>query len=421
MPDVTLPAAATADAGPIIEGNMKNIRQLKNAPASIKMAGFAMTKLVEGRIDIRLPDGRTLRFQGQEEGPTATLQINDYAGIKRVMDQGNIGFAEGFIAGEWETPDLPILLESFTRNLDRMPRLMNGGPLWGAINALRHRFLNKNTKAGSAKNIYAHYDLGNRFYERWLDPSMTYSSAKFSHPGQSLADGQTEKYKALADMIDLKPGMHVLEIGCGWGGFAEYAAKERGARVTGITISKEQHVFATKRLLDAGLSDMTEIKLVDYRDVEGSYDAVASIEMFEAVGEAYWPSYFDKVHSVLKPGGKAGLQIITIDDRLFDDYRSRADFIQRYIFPGGMLPSVARLKEEVARAGLVFHDMAAFGESYADTLAEWAVRFKDAWHDIAPLGFDEKFKRLWKFYLAYCEAGFRTKRIDVAQFSLVRT
>jgi cyclopropane-fatty-acyl-phospholipid synthase len=398
----------------------KVIRGLRGAPASIKLAGLAMTKLVEGVIVVVLPDGRALEFRGHEPGPHARLEINDYACVKRVLNKGDIGFAEGFMAGEWNTPDLAELLEAFVRNVDRMPRLLVGGPLWQAINGLRHRF-NKNTRKGSEKNILAHYDLGNRFYSRWLDPSMTYSSAVFEREGQDLTEAQANKYRKLAQAIDLKPGMKVLEIGCGWGGFAEFAAREYQAHVTGITISREQHAFAVERLAKAGLAERTDIRLTDYRDVTGDFDAVASIEMFEAVGEEYWPVYFGKVRDVLKPGGRAGLQIITIDDKLFDHYRTRADFIQRYVFPGGMLPSVARLREEAARAGLAWVDMQAFGKSYADTLAHWTDRFGEAWREIKDLGFDERFRRLWNFYLAYCEAGFRSGRIDVAQFALQKT
>ena len=289
---------------------------------------------------------------------------------------------------------------------------------WRALNTLRHRLLNRNTKAGSKKNILAHYDLGNRFYQSWLDPSMTYSSAVFETPGEDLATAQMNKYRALAETLDLKPGMRVLEIGCGWGGFAEYAARHHDVHVTGVTISHEQPAFAVERLAKAGLADKTDIRLMDYRDIRGAFDAVASIEMFEAVGEEYWSIYFDKVSEVLKSGGKAGLQIITIDDRLFEDYRTRADFIQRYVFPGGMLPSVPRLQAEVARAGLVWEGAAVFGQSYADTLAEWGRRFLGEWRAIRELGFDERFRQLWRFYLAYCEAGFRSGRIDVGQFAM---
>jgi cyclopropane-fatty-acyl-phospholipid synthase len=406
--------------GPEILMSPGAARALKGVPGAFKMAAIAMTKIVEGSIRVHLPDGRNLVFTGRDAGPAAVLEIKDFAFVRRVMAQGDIGFAEGLMAGEWDTPDLATLLGVFSTNLDRMPRLLVGGPLWRALNALRHSILNKNTKAGSKRNILAHYDLGNRFYQRWLDPSMTYSSAVFESPGQDLAAAQMNKYRALARTLDLKPGMRVLEIGCGWGGFAEYAAANHGVHVTGVTISKEQYDFAVERLAKAGLAEQTDIRLMDYRDIRGSFDAVASIEMFEAVGEEYWPVYFNKVSEVLKSGGKAGLQIITIDDRLFEDYRTRADFIQRYVFPGGMLPSVPRLQAEVARAGLVWEGAAAFGQSYADTLAEWGRRFLAEWRTIREMGFDERFRQLWRFYLAYCEAGFRSGRIDVGQFAMVK-
>lgn len=410
----------TNSPGPAILVSPQIARGLKGVPGAFKMAAIAMTRIVEGTITVHLPDGRVLKFTGREPGFDAVLQIKDFGFIKRVVAQGDIGFAEGLMAGEWDTPDLAVLLGVFSANLDRMPKLLVGGPLWRALNALRHRFMNKNTRNGSKKNILAHYDLGNLFYQRWLDPSMTYSSAVFEKPGEDLTSAQMNKYRALAATLDLKPGMRVLEIGCGWGGFAEYAARHHQVHVTGVTISKEQFDFAVDRLAKAGLSDMTDIRLMDYRDIRGEFDAVASIEMFEAVGEEYWPVYFNKVNEVLKSGGKAGLQIITIDDRLFEDYRTRADFIQRYVFPGGMLPSVPRLQVEVAKAGLVWEGAAAFGQSYADTLAEWGRRFLAEWRNIRELGFDERFRQLWRFYLAYCEAGFRSGRIDVGQFSMVK-
>lgn len=398
----------------------KLARQLRQVPMAFKMAAVAMSNIVEGEIQVWLPDGRRLIFQGEKPGKSAVLQIINFSFIKRVAAQGDIGFAEGLMAGEWDTPDLAVLLEVFSSNLDLMPKLLIGGPLWAVINNFRHKFLKRNTKTGSKKNILAHYDLGNNFYSRWLDPSMTYSSAVYEKDGQDLTSAQMNKYRALAEQVSLKAGQHVLEIGCGWGGFAEFAAREYGARVTGVTISEEQYKYATERLAKAGLSDLAEIQLMDYRDIEGQFDAVVSIEMFEAVGEQYWSTYFDKVNSVLKPGGKAGLQIITIDERLFEGYRSRADFIQSYVFPGGMLPSVPRLKLEVARAGLVWQSTAAFGLSYADTLAAWAKTFLAEWIHIKDMGFDERFKQLWRFYLAYCEAGFRTGRIDVGHFSMIK-
>jgi cyclopropane-fatty-acyl-phospholipid synthase len=288
-----------------------------------------------------------------------------------------------------------------------------------AVNKLYHLF-HRNDRQGSKKNIHAHYDLGNGFYSRWLDPSMTYSSALYETPSQPLDEAQRAKYAALARSIALKPGQHVLEIGCGWGGFAEFAAREVGATVTGVTISRAQHDFARKRLFDQGLAEKADIQLIDYRDVRGQFDSVASIEMFEAVGEEYWPTYFGKIREVLSPGGRAGLQIITIRDELFAKYRTHTDFIQRYVFPGGMLPSEARLRQETAAAGLAWTHVHRFGQNYADTLAEWAARFEAAWGDIKGQGFDERFRRLWRFYLSYCEAGFRTERTNVIQLGLSR-
>jgi cyclopropane-fatty-acyl-phospholipid synthase len=412
MTELTLPDAQ--------EMTPASARALKNIPMSFKMAAMALTKIVQGQVYVSLPDGRAITFKGAKPGKVATLLIQDFAFIKRVLSQGDIGFAEGLMAGEWDTPDLAALLEVFCDNLDLMPTLMLGGPLWMAINKFRHKFLKKNTKSGSRKNILAHYDLGNGFYSRWLDSSMTYSSAVYENEGQDLTTAQMNKYRALAQKVDLKPGQRVLEIGCGWGGFAEFAAREYGAHVTGVTISNEQHNYAKARLEEAGLSHLSDIQLIDYRDIQGEFDAVVSIEMFEAVGEQYWATYFDKVNAVLKPGGKAALQIITIDERLFDEYRSRADFIQSYVFPGGMLPTVTRLQKEVERAGLIWGHAAAFGLSYADTLAVWAKNFLAEWLHIRELGFDERFRQLWRFYLAYCEAGFRTGRIDVGHFSMAK-
>ena len=251
---------------------------------------------------------------------------------------------------------------------------------------------------------------------------MTYSSARFDHPAETLETAPTRKYRTLAENMDLRRDQSVLEIGCGWGGFAEYAAAEVGARVTGITISQQQFDYARKRMFEKGLSERVDIQLIDYRDVPGRYDRVASIEMFEAVGEEYWPTYFGKIHDVLSPGGRAALQIITIRDDVFETYRTRTDFIQKYIFPGGMLPSEAALRPVVAAAGLGWDGVARFGQSYAQTLHRWDQRFQAAWEDIRQIaGFDERFHKLWRFYLAYCEAGFRTGRTDVIQLALSRT
>jgi cyclopropane-fatty-acyl-phospholipid synthase len=409
LPDSALAQPARASAA--------TIHRLK-APARAKAVLLALLSIRGGAIDMTMPTGETLRFGDDDRAPIA-MRVKDYRFANRVLKNGDIGFAEAWMAHEWETSDLSALLTLFANNIERFKRVFEGGFFGKALNWLRH-LSRDNTREGSRRNIYEHYDLGNRFYEAWLDPSMTYSSARFDASVSDLEAGQRAKYKALAEHLDLKPGDHVLEIGCGWGGFAEFAAREYGARVTGITISQEQLAYAKARMERAGLSDRVDIRIQDYRDVEGQFDKVASIEMFEAVGERHWATYFGKIADVLKPGGRAALQIITIKHDLFEAYRKRADFIQRYVFPGGMLASVERLKEETAKAGLAWHKVEAFGQSYAVTLAEWSRRFEAKWHDIRALGFDERFKQLWLFYLSYCEAGFRTGRTDVVQLELAK-
>lgn len=373
-----------------------------------------------GRLTVRLPNGETHELEGVQPGLSAVLDIKDYRFARRVLASGDIGFAEGYMAGEWESPQLATLLEVLVRNHDHIRRLMEGNPVMKAVHWLTHR-MNRNSRSGSKKNIHAHYDLGNGFYSTWLDPSMTYSSARFTRSGMALEAAQREKYASLARIMDLQSGQSVLEIGCGWGGFAEFAAKEVGARVTGITISQQQYDFARQRLFNAGLAERADIQLIDYRDVRGRFDRVASIEMFEAVGMEYWPAYFDKIHDVLEPGGKAGLQIITIDDAHFAGYGKRTDFIQKYIFPGGMLPSEGALQPVVEQARLHWRAVERFGLDYAETLKLWDERFQAAWEDIRRMGgFDERFRKLWRFYLAYCEAGFRSTRTDVIQLALTK-
>ena len=373
-----------------------------------------------GRLTVLLPNGRRHELAGEQPGKAAVLDIRDYRFARRVLANGDIGFAEGYMAGEWETPQLATLLEVIAHNYDHIRRVVDGNPVMQLVNWLSHK-RKRNSRAGSKKNIHAHYDLGNAFYASWLDPSMTYSSARFRGGGGGLEAAQHAKYASLARLMDLRAGQSVLEIGCGWGGFAEFAAREVGARVVGITISQEQHDFARRRMFNAGLSEKADIRLVDYRDVEGRFDRVASIEMFEAVGQEYWPAYFDKIRDVLEPGGRAGLQIITIEDALFEDYNRRTDFIQKYVFPGGMLPSEPRLRPVVEQAGFAWQAVERFGQDYADTLRLWDERFQAAWSDIRRMGgFDERFRRLWRFYLAYCEAGFRSARTDVIQLALTR-
>ncbi len=385
------------------------------APASAKAVLLALLKISDGAVLLTLPGGERLRF-GDDGAPALDIVIKDYRFARRVVTQGDIGFAESWIAGEWETADLSAALVLLANNIERFRRVFEGSMIGKSLNWLRH-LSRDNSRRGARRNILAHYDLGNRFYETWLDRTMTYSAARFDQ-ARGLEEAQLAKYRALARHLDLKPGEHVLEIGCGWGGFAEVAAAEFGARVTGVTISDEQLAYARARIERAGLSGQVDLRRQDYRDIDGQFDKVASIEMFEAVGEKYWPVYFRKIAEVLKPGGRAALQIITIKGELFEKYRKRADFIQRHVFPGGMLASVERLQQETAKAGLAWRQADAFGMSYAQTLAEWAGRFSSKWSDIRALGFDESFRRLWLFYLSYCEAGFRTGRTDVVQVEL---
>lgn len=387
----------------------------KGLPFKAQLALRAISELRRGALDMKLPDGRHIRIEGPESGPRAEIVLKNWNLPYSAFRRGTIGVAESYMDGDWESPDIPTFLELFLVNTDIGNHIASGARgLASVIEKVRHLF-RSNTKSRAKKNISAHYDLGNAFYEKWLDPSMTYSSALFQTGANDLQSGQKAKYKALADAIGITPDSHVLEIGCGWGGFAEYAAGEIGARVTGLTISREQLDYATRRMEKAGLSDRVNLKFQDYRDESGVYDHVASIEMFEAVGEKYWSGYFDKIHECLKPGGRAGLQIITIHEDAYENYRRNPDFIQRYVFPGGMLPTLEILEDLGRKANLKLADQRAFAQDYARTLSEWCTRFWDAWPSIRPMGFDERFKRLWEFYLHYCEAGFRAENINVRQ------
>ena len=372
-----------------------------------------------GTIDLSLPDGRIFRAEGGESGPYGRIDVKDGGMFARVVRDGEIGFSEAFMDGQWDTPDLQALLDVLLLNNDEIGRQAPGIALvrmWERVN----HWLRRNSKEQARRNISYHYDLGNEFYALWLDDTMSYSSALFTHPQQSLEDAQIAKYASMCDEIGVKPGDHILEIGCGWGGFAEYAAKERGARVTGLTISQEQHDYAVERMRRAGLDGQVEIVMRDYRDETGTYDGIASIEMFEAVGEQYWPAYFDTVRARLKPGGQATFQIITIADRLFPQYRKGVDFIQKYIFPGGMLPSVTALREQFARAGLTEVGDVRIGQSYSETLRRWHESFEAKWDEIAALGFDDRFRRMWNFYLTSCAATFRYETTDVVQMTVRR-
>ncbi|MDQ0316329.1 SAM-dependent methyltransferase [Amorphus orientalis] len=404
---------------PILLNQVNLATALRNIPLVAKR-GFALAlKLQKGSLTVTVPDGRTFQVRAGEPGPAAECTIHDWRFVRRLLQSGDIGVAEAFMAGEWSSPDPTEFLELFAANRAAVGRALAGHPLARAALSVRH-WLNRNTRSGAKRNIAAHYDLGNAFYEAWLDPSMTYSSAYYGAGANDLESAQRDKYRELARRTGLSPDHHVLEVGCGWGGFAEYAAREIGCRVTAITISQAQHDYATRRIADAGLSDKVSVQLTDYRDLDGKFDRIVSIEMFEAVGESYWPGYFRMLHDRLREGGKAGLQIITIEDESFDTYRRGPDFIQRYIFPGGMLPPPSGVAKLGSESGLSLAHEIGFGRDYARTLAEWRGRFREAWPRLVSLGFDERFRRMWEFYLHYCEAGFRAGSIDVKQFVFAR-
>lgn len=379
-----------------------------------------LQRIDTGSVEIALPDGRAFIATGERPGPTGRIEVINPEFFTRMAREGELGFCEMYLEGWWSTPDLQVLLDALLLNNDKVLRSFPGAALVRAYERLRH-WLRTNTRRGAKRNISFHYDLGNEFYRFWLDETMTYSSALFSGQEERLDTAQRNKYASVCDRMGLASGDHILEIGCGWGGFAEYAIAERGARVTGLTLSREQHDFARKRLFEAGLAERAEILLRDYRDERGQYDGVASIEMLEAVGEKYWPVYFRTIRERLNPGRAAALQVITIADRLFHGYRRSTDFIQKYIFPGGMLPSPSALRREAARAGLDVLGSIEFGDSYSRTLRHWRQVFNTRWAEIERLGFDQRFHRMWNFYLASCAACFHAGTTDVTQIALRKT
>jgi len=389
----------------------------QNLPRYFARVFNLVRKLNSGRVDFILPDGRQFRAEGAKPGPVAEVFINNPDVFARLVREGDLGFSDAYLDGWWTTPDLQAFMDFIHADNDDMYDEFPGIGLVRAWEKARFWF-QSNSKRQALKNISYHYDLGNDFYRLWLDDTMTYSSALFTTSQESLENAQVAKYASMIDQMGVKPGDHVLEIGCGWGGFAEYAAKERGLKVTGLTISKEQLDFARKRINNNGLGDKVNLKLQDYRDETGVYDGVASIEMFEAVGEKYWPIYFNKVKQCLKPGKQATLQIITIHDARWEVYRKGVDFIQKYIFPGGMLPSPTVLRQEVAKAGLNVQHSIEFGKSYSQTLRRWFEVFNDQWDTISGMGFDDRFRRMWNFYLTSCAATFESGNCDVTQITL---
>ncbi|MGB0493851.1 MAG: class I SAM-dependent methyltransferase [Paracoccaceae bacterium] len=389
----------------------------QNLPRYFARVFDLVGKLNSGRVDFILPDGRRFRAEGSKPGPVAEVTINNPDVFARLVREGDLGFCDAYLDGWWTTPDLQAFMDFIHADNDDMYDGFPGMALVRAWEKARFWF-QSNTKRQALKNISYHYDLGNDFYSLWLDDTMTYSSALFNTSQESLEKAQIAKYASMVDQMGVKPGDHVLEIGCGWGGFAEYAAKERGLKVTGLTISKEQLEYAQKRIKSKGLSDKVNLKLQDYRDETGVYDGVASIEMFEAVGEKYWPVYFDKIKQCLKPGKQATLQIITIQDARWEVYRKSVDFIQKYIFPGGMLPSPSVLRKEVHKAGLSVQHSIEFGKSYSQTLRRWFEVFNNKWDNISAMGFDDRFRRMWNFYLTSCAATFESGNCDVTQITL---
>ena len=379
--------------------------------------------LAQGAIDATLPDGTKRLLGGRAPGPMPIVELHSWNALVRLMTSGSVGWYKAWEQGEWSSPDPVSLFDLFMRNGENLGDTGRAKSLFRLVNRIGHRFRD-NDKDGARENIAHHYDLGNDFYRAWLDESMTYSSAIFAEPispDEPLEAAQERKIALLLDPLELRPGERLLDIGCGWGSLAEIAARDQGARVTGLTLSEEQKAYAEQRMRRAGLADRVSIELLDYRDAEGCYDAVASVEMVEAVGQEYWPAYLQSIARLLKPGGRAGLQLISIRESLFDGYAANADFIQTYIFPGGMLVSEERFRRIAEQAGLEWSDRKGYGLHYAETLRRWRERYDAAVAEgRLPAGFDEPFHDLWRYYLMYCEGGFRGGGIDVAQVTLVR-
>jgi cyclopropane-fatty-acyl-phospholipid synthase len=376
-------------------------------------------QLESGEVTIRFPNGGTQHYRGQTAGPKIALDIRTWAALRRIAFGGELGFAEAYLSGEIDVDNVDGLLRLAVLNQHVLDRRLAGFGVMRLVHRLAH-LLRPNTRSGSRRNIAAHYDLGNEFYGLWLDETMTYSAARFAADSDDLASAQSRKYRRIAELAGIKSGSRVLEVGCGWGGFAEMAARELDCRPVGLTISDAQFRFARERIARAGLSGKADIRLQDYRESTGEYDAVVSIEMFEAVGERNWPLYFQVLRDRMATGAKAALQIITISEDRYPSYRKSADFIQRYIFPGGMLPTRQILESLAHRAGLAVLSNDGFGCDYARTLRLWGEQFRQNWPAIQSLGFDDRFRRMWDYYLRYCEVGFSLGTVDVVHLQLQR-
>ncbi len=385
------------------------------------VAGMLVRKILSplkvGTLRIELPSGAKVRHAGAKSGPRADIKLHNWRLIRRVALHGDIGLANSYVDGDWSCPDLTALFELGLANSAPMMEAISGSAPFRAYNWLAHR-LNANTRKGSRRNIEAHYDLGNEFYRLWLDTGMMYSSALYTSPSLTLEEAQAAKMRRIIEKLDLAESPSVLEIGCGWGGLANAIARQSNAHVTGVTISPSQLEIAAKLTRSTALETRVDLRLQDYRDIEGRFDRIVSIEMIEAVGREFIPRYFETIRDKLKPGGLCLLQAITIAEDRFATYCKRPDFIQRYIFPGGFLPTKTLMRESIERAGLKLSAVETFGASYALTLREWRRRFVNAWPEIEKLGFKPSFKRLWEYYLGYCEAGFRSGAIDVGFYTL---
>jgi cyclopropane-fatty-acyl-phospholipid synthase len=400
---------------------------IDDSPADERSASARAARFIErlvpglraGLLMVVLPSGQPLHIAGREPGLRATVILKRWRAVRRLTLGGDVGFAESFIDGDWTSPDLVALVGLAARNMEAFNRAISGSKLLRVVERLRH-LLRRNSRRGSRRNIVAHYDLGNSFYRLWLDGTMQYSSAIFADGADPLEVAQARKLARVADLLRLQGGESVLEIGCGWGRLAERLAADKGARVTALTLSPAQRTWASGLAAASGLADRIDVRLQDYRDVKGTFDRVVSIEMLEAVGEAWWPTYFRVLADSMKPGGRAVLQVITIADERYDAYRRTPDFIQKHIFPGGFLPSPSALTDQIAGAGLRLTHSETFGSSYARTLAEWRARFIAHWSDIKAQGFDERFRRLWTYYLCYCEAGFAEGAINVGLYVIER-
>ena len=374
-------------------------------------------KFSYGSIQIEFSDGYIENIKAKKPGPKAMLKINKPNAAKEIIQGGSVAFAESYINKDISTDNLTNLIHYCALNNDQAESTFNISILKKIIHKVFH-YKNKNTKNQAKKNISFHYDLGNKFYEYWLDKTMTYSSAIFNNKSIELEVAQNNKYKKLAELSAIKNGDQILEIGCGWGGFAEFIGNNYDCNLTAVTISREQYEYTKKRIFDANLSHKIDVLLCDYRNITGKFDKIVSIEMFEAVGKQYWNTFFKKIENILKPKGSISLQLITIDDNIYDVYKTNPDFIQKYIFPGGMLPSDKILKELINKTSLKINSIDSFSKDYAKTLNIWNKEFNKKWDKIEKLGFDENFKLLWNYYLSYCEGGFLSKNIDLKQIKL---